>query len=175
MMLLLTVLGCIICVGSALLIAWIGGKYTPQTYVLAKEASVETEDVAAETEPVSQEAQALLPQWLFYRSAGTDEWEEEKSYFDVLVNRWTKGKLTDDELSQQMTDYLVKKEVPISSIGVQSEALCLFPSAQELPDYTAMLTEGNDIYDFIGVYTNGEYDEEGRLICYYWEAGVIAA
>jgi hypothetical protein len=120
-----------------------------------------------------------LPQWLFYQSVGGDAHTEEKAYLDVLVNRWTKGELTDDELGEQMTDYLVRKEVAISTMGVQSEALCVFPSARDLPDYTEMLESakrsGNGIYHFIGVYTNGEYDDSDRLICYFWEAGVIGA
>ena len=26
-------------------------------------------------------------------------------------------------------------------------------------------------FDFIGLYTDGKKDAEGKLICYYWEAG----
>jgi hypothetical protein len=133
-------------------------------------------DTQPEQEEQDQSSQLLLPQWLFYESVGGDDCEEEeKAYLDLLVNRWTSGKLTDDELSEQMTEYLVKKGAAISTIGVQSQMLCLFPSAQELPDYTQMLAGESGTYDFIGVYTNGEYDEEGRLLCYYWEAGVRSA
>ena len=31
----------------------------------------------------------------------------------------------------------------------------------------------NGAYNFVGLYTKGEYDENGYLKCYYWEAGVL--
>lgn len=166
----ITILGCLICVVSAFVIAWLGDRFTEPDYVLAKETAEVTEE-----ETYEHSSQQILPQWLFYRSVGNDSLGEEKAYLDVLINRWTKGKLSDDELSEQLTEYLSKREFSISTMGVQSEALCVFPSAKELPDYTGMLEESSEkaLYDFIGVYTNGEYDEEGRLICFYWEAGVM--
>jgi hypothetical protein len=176
---LMTLLGCIICIACAFIIAWIGDRYAPKTYVLANDIVSDKSEKAesVKTESEKKNTQVLLPQWIFYQSVGSNLPEEEKTYLDVLVNRWTKGKLTDDELGTQMTDYLEKRQVRISTMGVQSEALCVFPSVEELPDYTQMLTNSNKsgLYDFIGVYTNGEYDEEGRLICYYWEAGVMGA
>jgi hypothetical protein len=169
----ITLLGCLICIVSAFVIAWLGESLAEPNYVLANETKDSTE--VKETEERVQSSQAVLPQWLFYQSVGSDALGDEKTYLDVLVNRWTKGELSDDELSCQLTDYLGKKGISISTMGVQSEALCVFPSAKELPDYTRMLEETNEngLYDFIGVYTNGEYDKEGRLICFYWEAGVM--
>jgi hypothetical protein len=174
----ITLLGCLICIVSAFVIAWLGENFAEPNYVLANETKDETEAVPEETsESQLKSSGAILPQWLFYQSVGSDALGDEKTYIDVIVNRWTKGKLSDDELSVQLTEYLEKKGLSISTMGVQSEALCVFQSAKELPDYTRMLEESNEnvLYDFIGVYTNGEYDKEGRLICFYWEAGVMGA
>jgi hypothetical protein len=174
----ITLLGCLICIVSAFVIAWLGESFAKPEYVLANETKDETEAVPEETTEMEVKSTgAILPQWLFYQSVGSDALGDEKTYLDVLINRWTKGELSDDELSGQLTDYLEKKGISISTMGVQSEALCVFPSAKELPDYTRMLEESNEngLYDFIGVYTNGEYDKEGRLICFYWEAGVMGA
>lgn len=136
-------------------------------YVLAKESGTEQEETETEA------ANAQTPQWLFFESAAGETCETEwKRYIDALVRKWTKQKLTDDELSEQVTEYLSKRGMEVHACAVQSNALCLFPSAQELPDYTKQLAEGNGTYAFIGVYTQGQLDEEGRLICYYWEVGV---
>jgi hypothetical protein len=169
---LMVLFGCVFCVGTALLIGWRSGRNGSRTCVLAGDTKPEEKE-SEQISDVEHGSQKVLPQWLFYESVGGDDCgEEEKAYLDLLVNRWTNGKLTDDELSEQMTDYLVKKGMTISTMGVQSQMLCLFPSAQGLPDYTQILAGETGTYDFIGVYTNGEYDEEGSLLCYYWEAGV---
>lgn len=159
----LTFFGCVAGLVVALLIGAICENTGTQTQVLAKESA------QRKTQTASEEMQ-IMPQWLYYQSCSSQE--EVKKEMDVLVNRWTKKNLTDDELSEQMMMYLKKKEIQPSVIGVQSEALCLFSSANALPDYAKMLSEYTGVYDFIGVYTDGEYDENGRLICYYWEAGI---
>jgi hypothetical protein len=158
--LLLTLLGCAFCLATVLLISWWRGRQSSPNCVSEEDT----------------QRQTSLSQWLFYESVGGDDCgEEEKDYLDLLVRRWTNGELTDDELSEQMTEYLIKKGMTISTMGVQSQMLCLFGSAQELPDYAQMLAEDSGTYDFIGIYTNGEYDAEGSLLCYYWEAGVRSA
>lgn len=57
--------------------------------------------------------------------------------------------------------------------GVTSNLLCLFPSRAEVTDYSLNLADMNGSYNFVGLYTKGEYDENGYLKCYYWEAGVL--
>ena len=57
--------------------------------------------------------------------------------------------------------------------GVTSNLLCLFPSRAEVTDYSLNLADMNGAYNFVGLYTKGEYDENGYLKCYYWEAGVL--
>ena len=117
--------------------------------------------------------ESISPQWLFYQShADTSEGTEEKEYLDRLVNSWTKGRISDNELSEQISDFFRKQKLSVSSVNVQSHMLCLFPSANEIPDYTGMLQKEGGRYDFIGLYTDGQTDEEGRIMCYYWEAGV---
>ena len=43
----------------------------------------------------------------------------------------------------------------------------------EVTDYSLNLANMNGTYNFVGLYTKGEYDENGYLKCYYWEAGVL--
>ena len=122
------------------------------------------------TEVIKIQPERTSPQWLFYQShVGENDRAGEKENLDRLVNSWTKGKMTDDELSEHLKEYYSQKKVMLSSVAVQSRMLCLFPSVNELPDYAAMLQEGETRYDFIGVYTQGDYDEQGRIMCYYWE------
>jgi hypothetical protein len=190
MLVLLAGMGCVCGLLVASLLSITGAVRGTKEYIYASERQAVTgagetvcaserqavtgakETVGAQT--TAADATVITPQWLFYQSqAGADCGEETKRYLDTLVNRWTKEKLTDDELGELVTEYLTGHQVAIATSGIQSQALCLFPSAQDLPDYVSMLSEGESYYDFIGVYTQGEYDEEGRLLCYYWEAGVI--
>lgn len=166
----LTVFGCILGVTAATVISefCLRGKEDSAVMACEKEPGKNTQGVEQTFYPAASES--LTPQWLYYQSyAGHTEG---KAYLDRLVNSWTKGQVSDNELSEQMTDYFKKQEISLTSIHVQSKMLCLFSSANELPDYTGMLQKEGGIYDFIGVYTDGQTDEEGRLICYYWEAGV---
>ena len=166
----LTVLGCILGVMAATWISGICFGREESREVMACEKDKETEEKGKNIPVV---AESVMPQWLFYQSHADEKGEiEEKEYLDTLVNRWTKGKISDDELSEQMGDYLKKQKRSFSSLNVQSNMLCLFPSANEIPDYTGMLQKEGGFYDFIGLYTDGQLDEEGRIICYYWEAGV---
>ena len=165
-----TVTGCILGILFSFVLSVLHGPYQKDSFVLADETKREK---TAETQHRTGTEKNLSPGWLYYMSAaGKPCSDEMKQYFDILINQWTKGKLTDDELGEQMTVYLEKRNLPVSTAGIQSKSLCLFPSADDLPDYTKMRNMGENIYDFIGVYTEGQYDEEGRLLCYYWEAGV---
>ena len=165
----LTVMGCILGVMAATVITEVcsGTGKTDSVMACEKEAKENTQN-KADAIPVVTEN--LKPEWLYYQSYAGHE--EGKSYLDRLVNSWTKGQVGDDELSEQMRDYFQKQKISITSIHVQSRMLCLFPSANELPDYTGMLRKEGGLFVFIGVYSDGQSDEEGRLMCYYWEAGV---
>lgn len=160
----LTFLGCVTGIITALLLTAVFETKGTQHRVLARQKP----QTVLQTE---EKENIITPQWLYYQSQSSQEGELKKE-MDVLINRWTKRNLTDDELSEQMRMHLNKKDIKASTIGVQSQALCLFSSANALPDYARMLSDHGGVYDFIGVYTDGEYDENGRLICYYWEAGV---
>lgn len=174
----LTVTGCVVGVAAAVMISAAcrvkgRGAYAPAG---KNDAAAVIRESAADNQQesnIEHSSESISPQWIFYQSHGGKQCGESvKTYLDTLVNRWTKGKLTDNELADLMTDYLTKQGTAITTSGIQSKVLCLFSSSKELPDYTRMLTMGESIYDFIGVYTQGEHDEDGRLICYYWEAGV---
>lgn len=177
----LTLAGCVIGGIAAVLISGVCNAQESGSYLVAggNESTAVRDSDGNQTEKDfkkkynEQCSEGVSPQWLFYQSRGGEECDEEtKGYLDTLVNRWTKGKLTDNELTDLMTEYLIKQNYSITTSGIQSKVLCLFLSAEELPDYTKMLAMGECIYDFIGVYTQGDHDEDGRLICYYWEAGV---
>ena len=171
--LVLTVLGCILGVIAATAISGICSEETESHRVMACDRSEEYSETEGREENLPEVSEQVSPQWLFYQSYGdTGAGNEEKEYLDTLVNCWTKGKISDNELSEQMEDYLRKKEREVSTINIQSSMLCLFPSAKEIPDYMAMLQQEGGIYDFIGLYTDGQTDEKGRILCYYWEAGV---
>ena len=98
-----------------------------------------------------QETDLLTPQWLYYQS---------------------KGKLGGKELDRLIKEFLQKKDCPVRKITMLEKAVCVFPSEKELPDYTKTLAKREKIYQFIGVYTGGQQDENGRLLCEYWEVAI---
>ena len=69
----------------------------------------------------------------------------------------------------------VKNEwgLEMCSAGVSEAYRCIYPSKNDIPDYKSALDESNGFYNFTGLYTKGEYDEYGYLICYMWEAGIF--
>ncbi|MGN0414551.1 MAG: hypothetical protein ACI4FX_03570 [Agathobacter sp.] len=169
----LTVLGCILGVVSATVISEICSEEEDYHAVMACEREMDDGETEGGEEIKTEIIESISPQWLFYQShADTSEGTEEKEYLDRLVNSWTKGRISDNELSEQISDFFRKQKLSVSSVNVQSHMLCLFPSANEIPDYTGMLQKESGRYDFIGLYTDGQTDEEGRIMCYYWEAGV---
>lgn len=169
----LTVLGCILGVVSATVISEMCSEEEDYHAVMACEREKDDGETEGGEEIKTEIFESISPQWLFYQShADTSEGTEEKEYLDRLVNSWTKGRISDNELSEQISDFFRKQKLSVSSVNVQSHMLCLFPSANEIPDYTGMLQKEGGRYDFIGLYTDGQTDEEGRIMCYYWEAGV---
>lgn len=44
----------------------------------------------------------------------------------------------------------------------------------EIPNYNEALAEAYGFYNFTGLYTKGEYDEYGYLICYMWGVGIFS-
>lgn len=111
--------------------------------------------------------------WIYYGSHVADKLDSrQKQSMDKLVNQWTKGQFTDDELTDVITGEVCKQGMTIQTAGVLSCQVCLFENDSEIPDYEKRLKESTGIYDFIGLYTEDRVSEDGKLICYYWEAGV---
>ncbi len=111
--------------------------------------------------------------WIYYgRNQGDRLTEADIEYLDSSVKKWTQGTLTDEELAEWIGQRIRTLELPLESIGVMSGQRCLFECEDAIPDYEIQLRESGGIYTFIGLYTEDEVDEEGNLICYYWEAGV---
>ena len=99
---------------------------------------------------------------------------DQKAYIDSLVKQWTDGSISEGELADLFAQK-VKNEwgLEMCSAGVSEAYRCIYPSKNDIPDYKSALDESNGFYNFTGLYTKGEYDEYGYLICYMWEAGIF--
>ena len=132
----------------------------------------------AQSEPAQPEApknEYVAPGWIFYGSkAGNGMTAEQKAYIDSLVKQWTDGSISEGELADLFAQK-VKNEwgLEMCSAGVSEAYRCIYPSKNDIPDYKSALDESNGFYNFTGLYTKGEYDEYGYLICYMWEAGIF--
>ena len=132
----------------------------------------------AQSEPAQPEApknEYVVPGWIFYGSkAGNGMSGEQKAYIDSLVKQWTDGSISEGELADLFAQK-VKNEwgLEMCSAGVSEAYRCIYPSKNDIPDYKSALDESNGFYNFTGLYTKGEYDEYGYLICYMWEAGIF--
>lgn len=132
----------------------------------------------AQSEPAQPEApknEYVAPGWIFYGSkAGNGMSGEQKAYIDSLVKQWTDGSISEGELADLFAQK-VKNEwgLEMCSAGVSEAYRCINPSKNDIPDYKSALDESNGFYNFTGLYTKGEYDEYGYLICYMWEAGIF--
>lgn len=132
----------------------------------------------AQSEPAQPEApknEYVVPGWIFYGSkAGNGMSGEQKAYVDSVIQQWTNGGLSDDAIGDMFIEKIAQEwQLPMITAGVTSNLLCLFPSRAEVTDYSLNLADMNGAYNFVGLYTKGEYDENGYLKCYYWEAGVL--
>lgn len=132
----------------------------------------------AKSEPAQPQApknEYVAPGWIFYDSkAGNGMSGEQKAYIDSLVKQWTDGSISEGELADLFAQK-VKNEwgLEMCSAGVSEAYRCIYPSKNDIPDYKSALDESNGFYNFTGLYTKGEYDEYGYLICYMWEAGIF--
>lgn len=132
----------------------------------------------AQSEPAQPEApknEYIAPGWIFYGSkAGNGMSGEQKAYIDSLVKQWTDGSISEGKLADLFAQK-VKNEwgLEMCSAGVSEAYRCIYPSKNDIPDYKSALDESNGFYNFTGLYTKGEYDEYGYLICYMWEAGIF--
>ena len=132
----------------------------------------------AQSQPAQPEApknEYVAPGWIFYGSkAGNGMSGEQKAYVDSVIQQWTNGGLSDDAIGDMFIEKIAQEwQLPMITAGVTSNLLCLFPSRAEVTDYSLNLADMNGAYNFVGLYTKGEYDENGYLKCYYWEAGVL--
>lgn len=133
-------------------------------------------------QPASQVQEQPKPQkeqvqagWLYYGSkAGNGMTGEQKAYLDSVMKQWTNGELSDSDVEDILLQKIANEwGLPVMSGGVEGNGKCLFRYKSEIPDLASNLAEMSGAYNFVGLYTKGEYDENGYLICYYWEAGVI--
>ena len=112
--------------------------------------------------------------WIYYVSSAKNGMNsEQKAYFDALVGKWTRKEITDGDMSDEFLHTFDEWGFDTWTAGVTSDERCLFKSVEAIPDYNEMVAESKGFYNFIGLYTEGEYDDKGYLICYYWEAGTM--
>ena len=126
-------------------------------------------------QPEAPKNEYVAPGWIFYGSkAGNGMTGDQKAYIDSLVKQWTDGSISEGELADLFAQK-VKNEwgLAMCSAGVSEAYRCIYPSKNDIPDYKSALDESNGFYNFTGLYTKGEYDEYGYLICYMWEAGIF--
>lgn len=126
-------------------------------------------------QPEAPKNEYVAPGLIFYGSkAGNGMTGDQKAYIDSLVKQWTDGSISEGELADLFAQK-VKNEwgLEMCSAGVSEAYRCIYPSKNDIPDYKSALDESNGFYNFTGLYTKGEYDEYGYLICYMWEAGIF--
>lgn len=149
---------------------YLGGREKNASYYTLESKTDQTSNIdqCSETIPNLSDGK-----WIRYEQHKGDVLsEQQKKYLDNLVVRWTQGEFTDNELSEILTDYVNQQNIKITTAGVLSGQRCLFKNEKELPNYEKHLAESDGVYDFIGVHSKGEVDENGNMICYYWEAGI---
>ena len=130
----------------------------------------------AQSEPAQPEApknEYVAPGWIFYGSkAGNGMSGEQKAYIDSLVKQWTDGGISDSYLAEHIAQKMNEEwGLSLNSAGISGPDRCIYPSKNEIPNYNEALAEAYGFYNFTGLYTKGEYDEYGYLICYMWGVG----
>lgn len=126
-------------------------------------------------QPEAPKNEYVAPGWIFYGSkAGNGMTGDQKAYIDSLVKQWTDGSISEGELADLFAQKVKNGwGLEMCSAGVSEAYRCIYPSKNDIPDYKSALDESNGFYNFTGLYTKGEYDEYGYLICYMWEAGIF--
>lgn len=130
----------------------------------------------AQSEPAQPQApknEYVAPGWIFYGSkAGNGMSGEQKAYIDSLVKQWTDGGISDSYLAEHIAQKMNEEwGLSLNSAGISGPDRCIYPSKNEIPNYNEALAEAYGFYNFTGLYTKGEYDEYGYLICYMWGVG----
>lgn len=134
----------------------------------------ETDDDGNGSGDAKEEKPKVDAGWIYYVSSAKNGMSsEQKAYFDALVGKWTRKEITDADMSDEFLHTFDEWGFDTWTAGVTSDERCLFNSVEAIPDYSEMVAESKGFYNFIGLYTEGEYDDKGYLICYYWEAGTM--
>lgn len=137
-----------------------------------KDSKHEMQESSNIEQRLKQNKHAGSGRWIYQGSHMRTSLEhKDTQYLDESVQKWIQGNLTDEELTEWMTQHIRNLKLPLQTVGVMSNQRCLFESEDDIPDYKTHLQASDGIYEFIGLYTEDEVDEEGNLICYYWEAG----
>ena len=143
------------------------GRFIRQTQDSVKaDNSIENKSIKMDTSK-----KKIKKKWVHFSSNGQNK--EVKITFDKWVKKWTKGKLSNDSLKEKIMNYLEDNNMECSTIGIVKKRKCLFESIKSIPNYSKIVKTSDDIYYFVGLYTEGKYAKYGNLIRYYWEVGVM--
>ena len=114
----------------------------------------------------------MTPQWLYYQSDGSVTDRNIKKEMDVLMRKWTKGKLGGKELDRLIKEFLQKKGLSGQANHYAGESGVCISVGKGTSGLYKNTCKKEKIYQFIGVYTGGQQDENGRLLCEYWEVAI---
>ncbi len=122
-----------------------------------------------------QNRENVSPGWLYYCSKGGNGLSgEQKAYLDSVISQWTGGAISSSDVENKFAEKIAGEwNLQMSVAGVSGNQVCLYKSRAQIPNYNTIVSSRSGTYNFIGLYTKGEYDDCGNLICYYWEAGVM--
>lgn len=118
-----------------------------------------------------QDTDLLTPQWLYYQSDGSVTDRNIKKEMDVLMRKWTKGKLGGKELDRLIKDFYKRRTVRSGKLLCRRKR-CVYFRRKGTSGLYKNTCKREKIYQFIGVYTGGQQDENGRLLCEYWEVAI---
>lgn len=137
-----------------------------------KESSEQTVTVQQPSQPANPK---IEPQWLFYKGKtknGLDSSVEPA--INEKIAAWTSFQISDEEMFNWLDVYFNQTlGIQMDYISADGNDSFLVPDLNEFPNHDEYLDEGYDKYCFLGIYTKGEYDDYGNLICYMWDIVVM--
>ena len=96
-----------------------------------------------------------------------------KKEMDVLMRKWTKGKLGGKELDRLIKDFLQKEGLSGQENYYAGESgVCISVGKGTSGLYKNTCKKERRYISLSGVYTGGQQDENGRLLCEYWEVAI---
>lgn len=99
-----------------------------------------------------QETDLLTPQWLYYQSNGSVTDCNIKKEMDVLMRKWTKGKLGGKELDRLIKEFLTKRTVRSGKLLCRRKRCVYFRRKGTSGLYKNTCKKREDISVYRGIY-----------------------